>query len=246
MLNTAIILAAGQSLRLRPLTNDRPKCLLKIGHRTIIDFQIETLKTLGIYQVIVVTGYQAEMLENYLLAEHPEIKFNFIRNPDFSTTSAAHSLWIAKEHLIGPILYLNSDALCEPAIIEKVINHPSDSATAIQKTPWDEEEVNVTIDGASKIIAIGKDIPPERSNGEFIGVTKFGKKFTEALIGTLNNWANQGETNHYAVDAINATLQEPHLTFEAVDVSEHIAIEIDTPEDYLRARRLWEEFMSKI
>ncbi len=245
-MNNAIILAAGQSLRLRPLTHDRPKCLLKIGHRTIIDFQIETLKALGISRIIVVTGYQAELLENYLLAEHPEINFNFIRNPDFATTRAAHGLWVAKEYLVGPILYLNSDVLCEPTIIEKVVNHPSDSATAIQRTPWDEEEVNVTIEGASKIVTIGKDIPPEKSSGEFIGVTKFGKKFTEALIKTLDNWATQGNTNHYAVDAINAVLQEPHLNFEAIDVSEHTAIEIDTPEDYLRARRLWEEFMSKI
>ena len=62
----AIILAAGIASRLRPLTNDRPKCLLKIGDRSLLERTIDALLENNIREIIIVTGYLHEMLESFV------------------------------------------------------------------------------------------------------------------------------------------------------------------------------------
>ena len=67
----AVILAAGMASRLRPLTNDRPKCLLEVGSRCLLQRTMDALKAAGISEFVVVTGYR------------PDVKSGFIRKyPD--------------------------------------------------------------------------------------------------------------------------------------------------------------------
>ena len=62
----AIILAAGMATRLRPLTNDRPKCLLQVGSRCLLQRLVDGIKSAGLNEVVVVTGYRAEMIREFI------------------------------------------------------------------------------------------------------------------------------------------------------------------------------------
>lgn len=79
----AIILAAGIASRLRPLTNDRPKCLLKIGNRSLLERTIDALLENNIREIVIVTGYLHEMLESFVQTRYPSLSIKFIRN-DFT------------------------------------------------------------------------------------------------------------------------------------------------------------------
>jgi len=235
----AIILAAGQAKRLRPITNDTPKCLLKIGSSKIIDYQLNSLQKNGIKDVIVVVGFKADELIKYLLDNHPKINFEFIINSDFDTTNAAYSLWLAKNHLKETLIYLNSDLFCHPKIVEKTIKTKKASATAIQRIPWDKEEVNVIVKNRSKIVEIGKHIKEEDSYGEFIGITKLGKEFNKKLALALNEFVKEKEYKKFAADAINLTIKKWGGDMDIIDVTEWPATEIDTIEDYKKAQEIW-------
>ena len=73
----AYILAAGVSRRLYPYTYNIPKCLLDVGGKPIIHYQLEALSSLGIKDVTMVVGYHREMLTEHVISSFPKMKFNF-------------------------------------------------------------------------------------------------------------------------------------------------------------------------
>jgi len=234
----AIILAAGCGSRLNPLSKNTPKCLLKIdGVNRLIDFQVRPLIKNKIQDIVVVVGFRSEQIINYLKRKYPRANFMFIHNPDFLNTGAAYSMWLAQRHLTGPFLYLNSDVLCDPLIIKKIISHPKSSATAFQKIPWNKEAVNIVTDEKNEITEIGKHISPQNSTGEFIGVTKIGKIFAKHLMGSLEYLIKNDAKKAFCVDAINLAIKTHRSKMFALDISDLAAIEIDYPKDLRRARR---------
>jgi L-glutamine-phosphate cytidylyltransferase len=102
----AIILAAGMSKRLYPITLGKPKCLLEIGGTSIIEYQISALKEVGITEIIVVVGYHG----NQIVDKIQDNCVKFVSNNKYETTNSGYSLWLAKKHLIdSDFIYLNSD-----------------------------------------------------------------------------------------------------------------------------------------
>ena len=92
---TGVILAAGMAKRLRPLTNDRPKCLLTIGGRTLLQRTIEALQSVGITELVVVTGYRGEMIREWINTHRQTLKWTFIDNADYEHNNNIYSLWLA-------------------------------------------------------------------------------------------------------------------------------------------------------
>lgn len=227
----AIILAGGQAKRLRPLTDNTPKCLLKVGGKSIIDYQIENLIDAGVEDIIFVLGFQADKITTHLSENFPDIKFTFIINNVYASTYPSYGLWMAKEYFEDGFLYLNADVICDRSIIKGIINCEHESVTAIQDTPWDEEEVNVIIDNkTSKVNEMGKHISKSLCNGEFIGVTKISDEFSKELKKVLDDFVSREEYKKFAADAINLTIQRGSTMF-AYNIGSLQAIEIDTIED---------------
>ena len=76
----ALIPAAGMATRLRPLTNDRPKCLLPIGERPLLGRALDALAGAGINEVVICTGYLAEQIRAYVTGNYPRMSVTFIHN----------------------------------------------------------------------------------------------------------------------------------------------------------------------
>ena len=104
----AIILAAGQGTRLRPLTNDRPKCMVKFNDKPIINYIIETMHSVGISNIHIVTGYKSEILKAHL-ANEKGITFHL--NKEYDTTNMLYSLWCAKDELNDDVIISYSDII---------------------------------------------------------------------------------------------------------------------------------------
>jgi len=88
----AVILAAGIASRLKPLTNNTPKCLLKVGEKSILQRTIDNLIKNKITEIVVVTGFLNEMIENFLTENYPEVSFKFLYNAQYDSTNNIYSL----------------------------------------------------------------------------------------------------------------------------------------------------------
>jgi len=236
-MKNAIILAAGVSRRLYPHTWDTPKCLLDVGGKAIIDYQMSALIENGISNITLIVGYYREMIKDYLEKNYSNMNFTFITNHHYFETNTAYSLAMAKEVLVNnDTVLMNADVLYPESLLERVLNHPKDNVLAVDVKPCGREEVKVIEGGEGSIIAIGKELIEEKSLGEFIGVAKFSKNFNKEFSTSLNMLVNAGGKSDYFEAAIHPLLTKFEVVF--VDVSDLSSTEIDFSEDLEKARIL--------
>ena len=86
----ALILAAGVSRRLYPLTKTTPKCLLDVGGKSIISYQLDALKEQNITNIVIVIGYFREKIIKFLNKNYSDFNFEFIINHHFFETNTAY------------------------------------------------------------------------------------------------------------------------------------------------------------
>jgi choline kinase len=120
-------LAAGQGLRLKPLTDDKPKCLVPFRGRPILDRLLSALRAAGITDVAVVTGYRAETIRDRGLTTR--------HNPDFASTNMVHSLFCAEDLLDGDVLIVYGDILIRPGLLRTFCDSSAPIAVAVN-TQW--------------------------------------------------------------------------------------------------------------
>ena len=92
-----VILAAGMAKRLRPLTDTKPKCLLQVGGRTLLERTVCAMQQAGISQFVVVTGYLSEMIRDFLTTHFPQLDITFIHNADYEHNNNIFSLWLSMQ-----------------------------------------------------------------------------------------------------------------------------------------------------
>lgn len=170
----AIILSAGQGRRLLPLTATAPKCALMIHGRSVLEWQIETLRECGVDHVRVVVGFGADQIERLLEERFPDRHVTTIFNPFFSMTDNLVSCWLARRHMTEDFLLLNGDTIFEPDILSHVLHttvRPITVATD-HKSEYDADDMKVRLDG-ERLIKIGKDIACDEADGESMGMLLF-------------------------------------------------------------------------
>ena len=233
----AFILAAGVSRRLYPHTYDIPKCLLNVGGKPIIHYQLEALKHIGVMDVTVIVGYHREILISHLKESFPSFNYNFVVNHHFFETNTAFSIHKARSFLDDDLILMNADVVYTKSVLEKLINSKHKTALAVDIKSCGREEVKVIDGGSNRIVAIGKELIESQCLGEFIGVAKLSKGFCQLFSNSLNDLIESGGLNDYFEAAIHHILEITEIHY--VDVSEFPCMEIDCIEDLEKARNLF-------
>lgn len=236
----AIILAAGISKRLRPLTDTTPKCLLNIGSKNILFRTIENIRHNGINDFIIVTGYRENMIKDYISENFSGINVQFLTNGDYENNNNSYSLWMTRDYIKDDIILLDSDILFEKEIITKLLNSPYDNCLAVNVTDkLDEEQIKVMIDNENKILQIGKEVEIGKSTGESIGVEKFSSNFMKELFVVLDRKiVKEKNVNEFYEVSFQEIIDKRNNSIFSIDISEYKCMEIDTIEDYRKAQNL--------
>ena len=233
----ALILAAGVSRRLYPHTYATPKCLLEVGGKAIIHYQLEALRELGVKDITMIVGYYREMLIANIEKNFPDLRFNFVVNHHYFETNTAYSVYAGRESFNGEYLLMNADVVYPKELLSKLFNSHYENALAVDIKSCGREEVKVIDGGENKVTAIGKDLIEDQCLGEFIGVAKFSSVFVEQFIRALGSLIEAGGKNDYFEAGIEQLLEK--LQVHYVDVSEYPCLEIDFIEDLESARKLF-------
>jgi choline kinase len=228
----AVIVAAGLSSRLYPLTLDRPKGLLEVGGATILSRSVRLLKENGIENILVVVGYLHEQIRKAL---GPEIEYRL--NPFFAGTNNMGSLWFARDWVAGePFLYLHSDILYEGELLRSVIDGDwSDAAMLVEDGPTDEEAMKVRIEDG-RFIESNKGIPIEEAYGEWVGIAAF--RNPEKLFCKIEGLLERKEFQAYDTLAFTEMTAEG-VNFAILPTNKLRWIEVDDNPDIDRARELF-------
>lgn len=235
----AIILAAGKNVRLKSIT-DSPKSLLKIGNYCFLDRIVILCKQYTIRQMVIVVGYKAEEIERHI-KENPEIfgdiHIKTIYNPEYANKNNIFSFWLAHREMDKPFVLFNSDVLFHEEILELLFENGVHSALTVDdRKTLGEEEMKVIVDDKRLIRDISKNINLSLASGEYIGLAKFFDR------GTVNNVLSKckllvdlGRTDVFYEEAFRLlSIEEPSIY--GVSTNGLPWIEVDTPEDYEKAK----------
>ena len=258
---TAIILCAGQSQGLLPLTEELPKPMLDIKGKTILERQIDVLNACGVKEVAVVRGYKKDAIKI------PNARF--YDNDEFATTNEAFSLFRAAKELKGPFLFLYGDILFERSHLEKLLKSPADVSIVVDRaygetgrpesgrgapdlvTLKDAQESGYRFLGAEaphQVASVGRTIAPAQANGEFVGMAMFSAKGARALTECYSQLSETQKGSFHEADSLrHASFTD--LVQELIDRGNEVRaidvykgwLEIDTFEDYRRAWALIKE-----
>lgn len=234
----AVILAAGMASRLRPLTDDRPKCLLRVGSKCILQRTVDSIVAAGIRQIVVVTGYRGGMIRLFLEGNYPDIDFHFIENADYQTTNNIYSLWLTKPHVAGrEFLLLDSDILFDGRIVERMLATPG-TALALNSHKLGEEEIKVITGEDGMVSEISKTCSIDKAIGESVGIEKICADYSEVLFSELDRMI-EGEhlVDIFYERAFERLIPQGHK-FSVVDTSDLFSIELDTVEDFNQASEI--------
>lgn len=225
----AIILAAGASTRLASVAKGKPKGLLPIGPKAILEHQVDRLRQCGVTDLVVVVGNCAEEVKA-CLGDTPA----YILNPLYASTNNIYSLWCAREEMRGrETVCMHGDVLFHVATLAKLLSRREDVCLVVDRKP-DEETMRVRIEG-DRIVGVNKKIPYADASGTFIGIAKFSADGGERFVGELERLVMAGQTSGYFTDAIEAMIRNAErVAFSTTDGLPWA--DIDSPEDLRRAR----------
>jgi choline kinase len=227
----AVILAAGAGRRLRPVVGPWPKCLVSIGGRPLIEWQMSHLRAHAIEPITLVLGYRREMIEAVC---GPDVEI--VYNPDYATTNSLYSLWLARNLLSEGFVVLNSDVLFHPHLLTRLLASPHEDALLMAaREPamrYSDEEMKVHVQNGC-VAAIDKALPAALSDGENVGIVKFGAEGAAVLLAAAEALIAQGAVRDWLPRAFHAFAQTRPL--HVIDTGDLPWIEIDFPGDYARA-----------
>jgi L-glutamine-phosphate cytidylyltransferase len=158
---TALLLAAGLGSRLAPLTDAVPKCLVAMSGVPILERLVRALDAHGFERLVVVTGYRAETISEYLGASFGGIAVEYVVSPLFETTNNIYSLWLARELIDEPFLLVESDLVFDKELLGPLLE--PDRIAVSRQLPW-MGGTTVTLDAGGNVDAFYP--PPPGVYGE--------------------------------------------------------------------------------
>lgn len=218
MKHSAVILAAGQGTRLRPYTNDKPKCMVEIQGKAILLRQLDTLQKAGIEKITVVCGYKPDGIQDSTITK--------VVNTRYDQTNMVYSLFCAEESINAPFIVCYGDIIYSDAVLHQIMHSESDIVIASDSgwlSYWQSRCEDPLSDAETfekgengKVASLGKKAASiSEVQGQFIGLIKVSKEgwrvmkreyhqCSKNISCTKNAW-NSGKDldNVYMTDFLN-------------------------------------------
>jgi len=236
-----LVLAAGPGRRLHPLTVALPKTLLPVSDgRTILDLALANLSAAGLEDVVVVTGFAAERVEERAaeLERRHGVRLELLLNERAEEWNNAYSLWLARESFGGGVLLVNGDTV-HPGSVEQTLlaaRGPDVLLAVDREKELGEEAMKVLLTETGALRRISKEIEPVSAAGEYIGVALIEPAAAEPLADALEaTW--QRDPSLYYEDGFQE-LADRGGEVHGVPIGTVDWVEVDDHGDLARAREL--------
>tara|TARA_Y100000310_G_scaffold51473_1_gene47431 strand:- start:636 stop:1454 length:819 start_codon:yes stop_codon:yes gene_type:complete len=241
----AIILAAGQGKRLTSLTKNKPKCMVNLFGKTMLEWQVSVFRKCGITDISVVTGYRSKLINL------PGLKF--FQNKKFETTNMVESLFCASQELSKQTIVSYGDIIFEKKVLDKLIQSKADFSIIVDKNwrryweirfdnPLNDAE-SLRIDTNDNITSIGQKTQKiDEIEGQYIGLMKFQNAGLEKIKKFYEKTKSQSINNSNPLNPL-VSFQQSFMTdflqglindgckLKAIEI-ENGWLELDTISDY--------------
>ena len=256
----AIILAAGMGKRLKDLTQNNTKCMVKVNGVTLIDRMLHQIEKQHLSRIVIVVGYEGQKLIEYISTLDIKTPIVFVNNPIYDKTNNIYSLALAKSYLIEEdTLLFESDLIFEDEVLTALIEDPRDTLALVDKYESWMDGTCVKLNSDDDIVEfINSRRFDYREVDEYyktVNIYKFSRSFSEThYVPFLMAYQKAlGENEYYEqVLRVIAMLDNPEIKakrlngekwYEIDDIQDlDIAESMFTPEDDEKVKMLQQRF----
>ena len=215
----AIILAAGMGRRLKELTQNNTKCMVKVNGVTLIERLLSLLEKYELSRIVIVVGYEGQKLIDYIATLGVKTPIQYVENPIYNKTNNIYSLALAKDYLCEQdTLLFESDLIFEDAVIDAVVNDPRPSLALVDKYESWMDGTCVTLNDQDEITSFvpGKHFDFKRIDEYYktVNIYKFDKEFSRThYVPFLDAYSKAMGNNEYyeQVLRIITMLDDPEI-----------------------------------
>lgn len=235
-----LILAAGMGRRLGELTRDRPKAMVEVAGRSLIERALDSLAQLGVSRIVLVVGYKAEQLMMLIGDSHKGIPVIYVTNPEYSTTNNIYSLFRARhEFAAEDTLLLEADVIFDHSILDQLATDPRSNVVAVARYHSGLDGTVVTLTESGHVDAfIPKQVQDHDRSDYFktINIYKFSRNYIESTyMPFLNAYVEAIGKNAYYEEVLSILTGTALPKLSALIVTDHRWYEIDNAQDLLNA-----------
>ena len=234
----AVILAAGQGSRLRPLTDRLPKCLVPMYRRPMIEYQMEYLDRAGFRECVIVVGYLGDMIRRRIGSRFGRINVKYVTNEVYDSTNNIYSLWMARNELNDDVLLLEGDLVYEYGLLQDVLRSRSLNVAVVDRfRPPMNGTVILEEDGVSTAMVLKSQQPPDFDFGRALKTVNIyalsRDSLSAAIVPELDSYVSRGLTGEYYEAVMSDLIGRGELQMAVHLTGSRMWTEIDT-EDELR------------
>lgn len=243
----AIILAAGMGKRLKELTHNNTKCMVKVNGVTLIERMLHQIDSHNLSQIVIVVGYMGQALIDYIGTLDIKTPIKFINNPIYDKTNNIYSLYLAKDELLSEDTVLfESDLIFEDAVLDSLINDPRETLTLVDKyKAWmDGTCVKLGEEDSIEEFVPGKNFKYADADKYYktVNLYKFSKKFSEThYVPFLEAYSKALGNNEYYEQVLKVITMLDNPEIKAKRLSGELWYEIDDVQDLDIAESMFKE-----
>ncbi len=233
----AIILAAGMGKRLKELTRNNTKCMVKVNGVTLIDRMLHQIEKQRLSRIVIVVGYEGQKLMDYIATLGIRTPIVYVNNPIYNKTNNIYSLFLAKEYLCQEdTLLFESDLIFEDAVLEALVNDPRDTLALVDKYESWMDGTCVKLSQDDDIVAFvpGKQFQfrEVRDYYKTVNIYKFSKHFSEThYVPFLQAYQEALGSNEYYEQVLRVITMLDDPQIKAKRLSGELWYEIDDIQD---------------
>lgn len=233
----AIILAAGMGKRLKELTRNNTKCMVKVNGITLIDRMLHQIEAQNLSRIVIVTGYKGSELTEYIKSLNIKTPIEFVDNPIYDKTNNIYSLYLAKDYLLAEDTVLfESDLIFEDSVLKALIDDPRETLTLVDKyQAWmDGTCVKLSEDDSIEEFVPGSNFKYSEADRYYktVNIYKFSKNFSEThYVPFLEAYSKALGNNEYYEQVLKVITMLDDPGIEAKRLSGEMWYEIDDIQD---------------
>ena len=242
-----VILAAGIGSRLRPITDAKPKCLVRVAGVTILEHQLRAYAAAGVREVVVVAGYHAEQVAE-ACQRVPGVRVELLCNTRYASTNNMYSLYMARECVADhPFILGNGDVVFDPSILVDLVGLGDGNWIAADRGSYAQESMKITVSGEERITDISKTIEAKAAYGNSIDLYRFSAAGSRALFTCIRDIIEtQGRLKEWTEVGLQAMLRADTLPVRPFDIRGRSWVEIDNYDDLSLADRRFSTFWLRL